>query len=119
MNLITAIETLQGIADRAGSRAIEMHLDVVIFSPGSIGGTPKVPVKGISAGIDWDAQSVMLHVESEVTRLTAEQKAEIRESAQKGQSWHAYQQYKRQAERIKSLEDEIKALKMTITKTGQ
>jgi hypothetical protein len=111
MNLQDAITTLQEIAKRAGDRAESLVLSVATFGPGNIGGTPKSLVKSIEEGIDWDANSVILRAEADLTALTNEEKAEIRESVKKGQSWHAYQQYRANIEKIQKLEQEIKALK--------
>jgi hypothetical protein len=100
-----AIEILQRISKTA--RKGESVLCVSIHAPGSIGGTPVRLVTGMHQGIDWDSGKVMLTLDAAVTDLTPEQVKEITESVQKGQSWHAYQTYKKQREELASLQSEL------------
>jgi RPA family protein len=86
-------------------------LQVEVFRPGAVGGTPRVAIVGMQAGFDWDNGAMLLKPESRLTTLTPEDVAAIHDSARKGQSWHAFQQYKKQADRIKELEAEVAALK--------
>ncbi|MFK4136548.1 hypothetical protein ACI2KR_30410 [Pseudomonas luteola] len=78
---------------------------VLVHSPGSIGGSPAVGIKSIEAGIDWDAGRVIIRTESSLTRLSAEQVADISKSVSKGSSWHAYQLEKARLETIKKMQD--------------
>jgi hypothetical protein len=111
MEIDKAIETLTGISDRKTGR--ELKLFVKVFQPGSIGGTPCVEVTGMQPGFDWDAGRIILETGVQLTTLSQEDVAAIHKSAREGQSWHAYQQYKKQADRIKILEAEIESLKLT------
>lgn len=70
-------------------------ITILVHSPGSIGPSPSVEVEAIHAGFDWDAGQVMIYPVQPLTALTPEQVAEISESVRKGQSWHAYEAYKK------------------------
>lgn len=70
-------------------------ITILVHSPGSIGPSPSVEVEAIHAGFDWDAGQVMIYPAQPLTTLTPEQVADITESVRKGQSWHAYQAYKK------------------------
>lgn len=71
------------------------EITILVHSPGSIGPSPSVEVEAIHAGFDWDAGQVMIYPAQPLTTLTPEQVADITESVRKGQSWHAYQAYKK------------------------
>lgn len=88
-----------------------MTLQVVTFNPGTVGGTPTVPVKQLGPGIDWDHGKLMLYPAQPLTALKPEDVAAIHKSAREGQSWHAYQAHKALHERIRALEAELAALK--------
>lgn len=81
-----------------------MKLVVVVNDPGSIGGTPCVEVETVSAGFDWDAGKMMIFPSKSLTALSPAQVDEIRKSAAAGQSWHAYQAYKKHQEQLKAAE---------------
>jgi hypothetical protein len=109
MNLQKAIEQLSRVVALQGNR--DWKLVVKVFRPGTVGGTPCVEVKGLDVGFDWDNGKVMIESDTPLTTLTPEDVAAIHKSAKEGQSWHAFQSHKKQAERIKFLEAEIVALK--------
>lgn len=92
-------------------RRDQTTLQVEVFRPGSIGGTPRVPVIGMNLGFDWDNGAVLLRPEQPLTTLSAEEVQAIMDSAKKGQSWHAYQAQKQLRERIRELEAELATLK--------
>ena len=71
------------------------EIKIIIHSPGSIGATPSVEVEAIYPGFDWDAGQVMIYPAQPLTILTPEQVNDITESVRKGQSWHAYEAYKK------------------------
>ena len=71
------------------------EITISILSPGSIGATPSVEVESIQAGFDWDAGQVLIYPAQPLTTLTPEQVADITTSVRKGQSWHAYEAYKK------------------------
>ncbi|SWX75905.1 Uncharacterised protein [Klebsiella pneumoniae] len=71
------------------------EITIAVHSPGNIGPSPSVEVEAIHAGFDWDAGQVMIYPAQPLTVLTPEQVAEISESVRKGQSWHAYEAYKK------------------------
>jgi hypothetical protein len=79
------------------------EITIVVHSPGSIGPSPSVEVEAIHAGFDWDAGQVMIYPAQPLTVLTPEQVAEISESVRKGQSWHAYEAYKKHKSQWKTL----------------
>lgn len=89
----------------------ESKLQIVVLQPGGIGGTPVVGVEQAHFGFDWDARKLLLYPMQPLTRLASEDVAAIHKSAKEGQSWHAYQQYTKQAACIKALEAEIVALR--------
>lgn len=109
MELNLALQHLQRMEVVGGSHPVE--LAVRVYQPGSLGGTPCVKVTGMHAGIDWDRGKLLIATEQPLTILTAEDVEAIRQSAAKGQSWHAYKAYKAQDERIKALEAEVVSLK--------
>lgn len=71
------------------------EVTILIHSPGSIGATPSVEVESIQAGFDRDAGQVLIYPAQPLTTLTPEQVADITTSVRKGQSWHAYEAYKK------------------------
>lgn len=71
------------------------EITIVVHSPGSIGPSPSVEVEAIHAGFDWDAGQVMIYPAQPLTTLTPEQVADITTSVRKGQSWHAFEAYKK------------------------
>lgn len=71
------------------------EITIVVHSPGSIGPSPSVEVEAIHAGFDWDAGQVMICPAQPLTTLTPEQVADITASVRKGQSWHAFEAYKK------------------------
>lgn len=78
------------------------EITIVVHSPGSIGPSPSVEVEAIHAGFDWDAGQVMIYPAQPLTVLTPEQVAEISESVLKGQSWHAYEAYKKHKSQLEN-----------------
>ena len=88
----------------------ERKLVVKVFSPGAIGATPCDEVTSIYAGIDWNADRVLIETAQPLTRLSPEDVKAIHASVKEGQSWHAYQQYIKQAGKIKALQLEIERL---------
>lgn len=87
------------LVDRIWSNTLTQRRDpeitIAIHSPGSIGPSPSVEVEAIHAGFDWDAGQVMIYPAQPLTTLTPEQVADITTSVRKGQSWHAYEAYKK------------------------
>ncbi|ENK3800541.1 hypothetical protein AB3I88_002942, partial [Escherichia coli] len=86
----------------------------VVHSPGSIGSTPSVEVQSIHAGFDWDSGKVLIFPSQPLTTLTPEQITDITDSVRKGQSWHAYQEYKKHQEQLEKLSIELEAAKQRI-----
>ena len=96
---------------RLSGHAPELDVRIVIQSQGSVGATPSVAVRDVVAGFDWDNGKLLIYPEHALTSLTPDDVAAIRDSVRKGGSWHAYRQYKKQAEHIKALEAELAALR--------
>ncbi|MDT3718484.1 hypothetical protein [Pseudomonas oryzihabitans] len=98
-------------------RDADHEVRIVVHAPGSIGGTPSVPLsnRGIQVGFDWDHGKLLLYPEVPLTRLTPEDVAAIHESVKKGQSWHAYQAHKKtkekHSEQLQQCKEEIARLK--------
>ncbi len=88
------------------------------LNPGAVGGSPKVGLVEVHAGIDWNAGHVIFTPAVPLTELSSDDVQAIHKSAKDGQSWHAYQSYKTQADRIRTLEAEIAALKAELTTKG-
>lgn len=95
---------------RLSGNAPELDVRIVIQSQGSVGSTPSVAVREVVAGFDWDNGKLLIYPEQPLTPLTPEDVSAIRDSVRRGGSWHAYQQHKKQAERIKALEAELAEL---------
>jgi len=102
---------LAEILMRVQTRSLDAEVKVVVCRPGSVGGMPSVAVRNAGLGIDWDARTFQIFTAEQVTTLTAEDVGAIRKDAVKGSSWHAFQQWRKQNDRIKELEAEIAALK--------
>lgn len=83
-------------------KADDIKVVIRVERPGSIGGTPCVEVESLHAGFDWDSGKLLIYPAKPLTALSAEDVAAIHESVSKGQSWHAYEAYKKQMARIDS-----------------
>lgn len=92
----------------------DMDVTIVVHSPGSIGSTPSVEVQSIHAGFDWDSGKVLIFPSQPLTTLTPEQITDITDSVRKGQSWHAYQEYKKHQEQLEKLSIELDAAKQRV-----
>ncbi|EFA4553045.1 hypothetical protein GRR23_06590 [Escherichia coli] len=104
-------ELVNRILSNNHSHRRDMDVTIVVHSPGRIGSTPSVEVQSIKAGFDWDAGQVMIFPAQPLTTLTPEQVADITDSVRKGQSWHAYQEYKKHKEQLEKLSMELEAAK--------
>lgn len=98
-------------------RSVAKHrVAVRIHQPGSLGGTPVVNVadiefvhvKSVEKGFDWDSNKIILTLERDVCTLTPEDRDAITQSVSKGQSWHAYQAYKKGQEELNALKALLK-----------
>ncbi|EJI1696017.1 hypothetical protein NC811_000012 [Shigella sonnei] len=107
-------ELVNRILSNNHSHRRDMDVTIVVHSPGRIGSTPSVEVQSIQAGFDWDAGKVMIFPAQPLTTLTPEQVADITDSVRKGQSWHAYQEYKKHKEQLEKLSIELDAAKQRI-----
>lgn len=96
--------------NKLNNRRDDARIMIQDYRPGSLGGTPCVGIDSIHSGFDWDAGKVIITPEQKVTSLTTEEVEAILTSAREGQSWHAYQIHKKQQDKIKALEAEIKRL---------
>lgn len=106
-------ELVNRILSNNHSHRRDMDVTIVVHSPGSIGSTPSVEVQSIHAGFDWDSGKVLIFP-SQPTTLTPEQITDITDSVRKGQSWHAYQEYKKHQEQLEKLSIELDAAKQRI-----
>ncbi|ENB3051242.1 DUF551 domain-containing protein [Escherichia coli] len=104
-------ESVNRILSNNHSHRRDMDVTIVVHSPGRIGSTPSVEVQSIQAGFDWDAGQVMIFPAQPLTTLTPEQVADITDSVRKGQSWHAYQEYKNHKEQLEKLSIELESAK--------
>lgn len=111
-------ELVNRILSNKHSQRCDMNVTIVVHSPGSIGSTPSVDVQSIQAGFDWDSGQVMIFPAQQLTTLTPEQVADITESVRKGQSWHAYQEYKKHKEQLEKLSIELEAARKRIVEQG-
>ena len=107
-------ELVNRILSNNHSHRRDMDVTIVIHSPGSIGSTPSVEVQSIHAGFDWDSGKVLIFPAQPLTTLTPEQITDITDSVRKGQSWHAYQEYKKHQEQLEKLSIELDAAKQRI-----
>ena len=107
-------ELVNRILSNNHSHRRDMDVTIVIHSPGSIGSTPSVEVQSIHAGFDWDSGKVLIFPSQPLTTLTPEQITDITDSVRKGQSWHAYQEYKKHQEQLEKLSIELDAAKQRI-----
>ncbi|EFI4230915.1 TPA: hypothetical protein ACP4XQ_003843 [Escherichia coli] len=114
MKLSKFSELVNRILSNNHSHRRDMDVTIVVHSPGRIGSTPSVEVQSIQAGFDWDAGQVMIFPSQPLTTLTPEQVADITDSVRKGQSWHAYQEYKKHKEQLEKLSIELDAAKQRI-----
>ncbi|ENZ7909620.1 hypothetical protein ACG99A_005078 [Escherichia coli] len=107
-------ELVNRILSNNHSHRRDIDVTIVVHSPGSIGSTPSVEVQSIQVGFDWDAGQVMIFPAQPLTTLTPEQVADITDSVRKGQSWHAYQEYKKHKEQLEKLSIELDAAKQRV-----
>ncbi|HBK2473693.1 TPA: DUF551 domain-containing protein [Escherichia coli] len=107
-------ELVNRILSNNHSHRRDMDVTIVIHSPGSIGSTPSVEVQSIHAGFDWDSGKVLIFPAQSLTTLTPEQITDITDSVRKGQSWHAYQEYKKHKEQLEKLSIELDAAKQRV-----
>ena len=107
-------ELVNRILSNNHSHRRDMDVTIVVHSPGSIGSTPSVEVQSIHAGFDWDSGKVLIFPSQPLTTLTPEQITDITDSVRKGQSWHAYQEYKKHQEQLEKLSIELEAAKKRI-----
>ncbi|MFY0496501.1 hypothetical protein ACOMFJ_24615 [Escherichia coli] len=107
-------ELVNRILSNNHSHRRDMDVTIVVHSPGSIGSTPSVEVQSIHAGFDWDSGKVLILPSQQLTTLTPEQITDITDSVRKGQSWHAYQEYKKHQEQLEKLSIELEAAKQRI-----
>ncbi|EPU6654140.1 TPA: hypothetical protein J1710_004273 [Escherichia coli] len=105
---------LNRILSNNHSHRRDMDVTIVVHSPGSIGSTPSVEVQSIHAGFDWDSGKVLIFPAQPLTTLTPEQITDITDSVRKGQSWHAYQEYKKHQEQLEKLSIELDAAKQRV-----
>lgn len=91
-----------------------MKLAIAVTSQGAIGGTPCVEVETVAAGFDWDAGKLMIYPAQPLTTLSPEQVEDIRKSVAGGQSWHAYQAYKKHQDQLKAVEAERDQLRTAL-----
>jgi hypothetical protein len=106
-------------AKSRGENRKDFQLKVRVLSPGAIGGSPCVSVTSMHLGIDWNDGRVLIDTDKPLTILSPEDVAAIHKSAKDGQSWHAYQQYKKQGDTIQSQQATIEQLKQDITDAKQ
>lgn len=107
-------ELVNRILSNNHSHRRDMDVTIVVHSPGSIGSTPSVEVQSIHAGFDWDSGKVLIFPSQPLTTLTPEQITDITDSVRKGQSWHAYQEYKKHQEQLEKLSIELDAAKQRV-----
>ncbi|EJY4114876.1 hypothetical protein OGD88_004365 [Salmonella enterica] len=107
-------ELVNRILSNNHSHRRDMDVTIVVHSPSSIGSTPSVEVQSIHAGFDWDSGKVLIFPSQPLTTLTPEQITDITDSVRKGQSWHAYQEYKKHQEQLEKLSIELDAAKQRI-----
>jgi len=107
----SALEKLGRTLNIAGLRRDSLPLQVEVFQPGAVGGTPTVGIEDLHRGIDWDASKLLLRPLKPLTTLSPDDVEAIRQSVRKGQSWHAYKAWEKQQARIKELEAELAQLK--------
>ncbi|HGT7467632.1 TPA: ead/Ea22-like family protein [Escherichia coli] len=107
-------ELVNRILSNNHSHRRDMDVTIVVHSPGSIGSTPSVEVQSIHVGFDWDSGKVLIFPSQPLTTLTPEQITDITDSVRKGQSWHAYQEYKKHQEQLEKLSIELDAAKQRI-----
>lgn len=82
-------------------------LAVQVYDPGRIGGTPCSEVTDIHAGIDWNSGTILISTKEQLTRLSPEDVEAIRTSVSMGQSWHAYEAYKKQKAKEDLLQERL------------
>lgn len=104
MLLTQALEELMRDSLLRENERRPIKLAVEVFEPGRIGGTPCSMVKYLNPGFDWNAGTLLIVPSEPLTRLSTEDVEAIRQSISKGQSWHAYQEFKEQDAKVKLAE---------------
>ena len=81
----------------------ECRITIRIKNPGGLCNSQTVDAVGANFGFDWEHGQLIIEPAVPLTKLTQEQLADITESVRKGQSWHSYQDHKRQANERRKL----------------
>ena len=100
---------LRHILGQPHHRTDDRTLNIVIHSPGHVGGTPSVTVDKAFMGFDWDNNKMLLYPTTPLTALSPEQVEAISQSVKESQSWHAFEQYKKYREKIAALTSQLAA----------
>lgn len=106
--LSRAVQELQRIEGLHGRQS--WRLTVRIANPGGLSAHQTVDVTALYAGFDWEKGRVVLETAQPLTVLSREQLEELRQSARKGLSWHAYRRERVREERVRALEAEVRRL---------
>lgn len=110
LRALQVAESLNTIIANATGRCERLTFEVLVNQPGSMGGSPAVGIVSLDLGFDWNAGRILLRPAQELSVLSQEDIAAIRESVKKGSSWHAYQQYQQQEAEKDALREEIAQL---------
>ena len=84
----------------------DWRLTIAISNPGGLTAHQTVEVKAIEAGFDWTAGQLILRPAAPLSRLTAEQVADVTKSVRAGSSWHAYEREKKNRAEVATLQAE-------------
>ena len=81
----------------------ECRITIRIKNPGEMCNSQTVDAVGANFGFDWEHGQFVIEPAVPLTKLTQKQLADITESVGKGQSWHLYQDHKRQVDERRKL----------------
>ncbi len=109
MTAAQALDHLERIK-AVNPRKMDAVLSVEVYAPGTVGGSPTVPVISVDLGFDWSDGKLIIRPEKQLTQLSPEQVDAILESVRKGNSWHAYERHKQHKAREKELSDQLAAV---------
>lgn len=105
MSAAEVFSSLRGILDSVDeSRRSKLSLELLVHQPGSIGPSPAIGIERLDMGFDWNQHRILAKPLSPITLLTPKDLEDIAASVRRGNSYHAYQQYRSLRAQIQQLQ---------------
>lgn len=118
MITVEGIPVPQLLAALSVPRLQKSRVYIPVHNPGTIGGSPCSAVTGAYGGIDWDSGKVFLSTQHSLSLLSEQEVKAVSESVSRGQSWHAYQDWKKEREAKSALQARVQQLEQLLRERG-